>query len=60
MCELRRAYVDIETKLIDKQIKKEMQRRDSWEIDDLEYDDRFNSLMQRYEMLVANLLPQLP
>ena len=60
MAILRYAYVEIETKKIDREIKKEMQKMHSWEISEDQYDERYNCLMQKYELLVANLLPNIP
>lgn len=53
---LRQAEFDLREKEIDNQIKKEQQRRNSWEISDEEYDLRYNGLIQKYELLVRDLL----
>lgn len=37
-------------------IRKEQQRRDSWEISDEEYDDRFNALMDNYRLMTQIIL----
>lgn len=40
-------YLEEETTI---KIRKEQQNRDSWAIDDWEYEDRFEAIMQRYRM----------
>lgn len=39
-------------------IRKEQQRRDSWEITDDEYDERYNSLMDNYRLMTQIILNQ--
>lgn len=58
MALLREAYVDLKEKEYDEEIKKEMQRRDSKEIDDEEYDRRYNRIMDDRRILILSLLPK--
>lgn len=55
---LREAYIDVEEKRYDREIKKEMQRRDSWEISDDEYDLRYNRIMDDRRIRILSLLPK--
>lgn len=41
---------------IREKIRKEQQRRDSWEIDEQEYEDRFESIMTEYRLGVGIIL----
>lgn len=53
---LRQAFVEVETKRKDISIEKEHKRLLSWEISQNQYDAIRNSIIQKYESLVENLI----
>ncbi len=57
MALLREAYIDLKEAEYDRRIKKEMQRRDSGEIDDEEYENRYEAIMQERRLAIFALLP---
>lgn len=58
MAILREAYIEVQEKIYDREIKKEMQRRDSGEITDDEYERRYERIMQDRRLKILQLLPK--
>lgn len=50
--------MELKEKEYDREIKEEMRRRDSHEIDDEEYDRRYNRIMDDRRILILSLLPK--
>jgi len=54
--ELINAYIDIEEQKYARRIQKEQQRRDSGEIDDAEYESRYEAIMDDRRIKIMHLI----
>ena len=54
--ELRKAYIDCEEQKYARRISKEQQRRDSGEIDDAEYESRYEAIMDDRRIKIMHLI----
>lgn len=54
---LRQAYIDQAEHETAEKIRKLQMKRDSWEISDDEYEEKYESVMQDYRLKVLSLLP---
>ena len=54
---LRLAYIDLQEKKTADEIRKLQMMRDSWAIDDGEYECKYETVMQNYRLLIISILP---
>lgn len=58
MCELRKAYVKVETIRDERERQKLEQLRDSWEISEWEFGERHDAIMERTRLRFVTLLDE--